>query len=187
MRFEQTGLEGVLIIEPMVFKDQRGFFMETYHQSRYREIGIQDDFIQDNVSFSVQNTLRGLHYQYPRSQAKLVQVFQGEIYDVAVDIRRGSPTFGAWVGVYLSATNNRQLYIPKGFAHGFAVVSDTALFTYKCSDFYSPETEGGIMWNDPDLDIDWPVENPLLSLKDQKYVRLGDIELQKLPSFTGEA
>lgn len=185
MKVKQSRLEGVLIIEPSVFNDQRGFFMETYHQSRYREFGISDDFVQDNVSFSTRNTVRGLHYQYPHAQAKLVQVFQGEIYDVAVDIRRGSPTFGSWVGVYLSAANNRQLYIPKGFAHGFAVISETALFTYKCSDFYSPETEGGIIWDDPDLNIEWPANDPLLSKKDQKYCHLRDIALERLPCFVG--
>ncbi|MFZ5571236.1 MAG: dTDP-4-dehydrorhamnose 3,5-epimerase [Thermodesulfobacteriota bacterium] len=185
MKVETVKLEGVLVIEPRVFSDPRGFFMETYHQSRYRDHGIQAHFVQDNLSFSVANTLRGLHYQYPQSQAKLVQVFQGEIWDVAVDIRRGSPTFGEWVGVCLSGENKRQLFIPEGFAHGFAVLSESAVFTYKCSDFYSPETERGIIWNDPDLAIEWPLSTPLLSDKDQQYGLLRDIETAFLPSREG--
>ena len=168
MRVKATAIPEVLIIEPDVFEDERGFFMETYHEKRYREMGIDVTFVQDNLAYSVKGTLRGLHYQYPNAQAKLIQVIQGEIFDVAVDIRAGSHTFGKWVGVKLSVTNKKQLFIPTGFAHGYCVLSDTALITYKCSTFYSPEDEKGILWNDPDLKITWPIQNPLVSDKDQK-------------------
>ena len=149
MNVISTNLEEVIIIEPRVFHDNRGFFFETYQRKRYADIGINTDFVQDNFSYSVQGTLRGLHYQHPQSQAKLVQVLQGEIYDIAVDIRRGSPTFGQWVGAYLNDQNNRQLYIPEGFAHGFAVLSPVVLFLYKCSDFYAPDCEGGLTMERP--------------------------------------
>jgi dTDP-4-dehydrorhamnose 3,5-epimerase len=177
-----TPLEGVVIVEPRFFGDHRGFFMETYHQNRYKEAGIPVSFVQDNISFSVQGTLRGLHYQHPHGQAKLVQVLQGEIYDVAVDIRHGSPDFGCWTGVTLSADNQRQLYIPEGFAHGFCVLSETALFAYKCSDFYAPEAERGICWNDPDLGIEWPVADPVLSDRDRTYHQLKEIAVAHLPT-----
>ena len=146
MKTQKTELDGVLIIEPNVFEDQRGYFFETYNQDRYHEIGIKSDFVQDNLSFSVKGTLRGLHYQHPNDQAKLVQVILGEVFDVAVDIRRGSATFGKWIGQHLSNDNKLQIFVPEGFAHGFCVLSDTALFHYKCSDFYAPECEGGILW-----------------------------------------
>jgi dTDP-4-dehydrorhamnose 3,5-epimerase len=175
-----TPLDGVIIVEPKVFGDQRGFFMETYHENRYKDAGISISFVQDNISFSVQGTLRGLHFQHPHGQAKLVQVLQGEIFDVAVDIRHGSPDFGRWTGVTLSADNRRQLYIPRGFAHGFCVLSETALFSYKCSDFYVPEAEGGICWNDPDLGIEWPVTNPILSDRDRTYPKLKEIAVDRL-------
>jgi dTDP-4-dehydrorhamnose 3,5-epimerase len=186
MKVLTTPLEGVVIIEPNVFKDPRGFFMETYHQSRYTEAGIGDAFVQDNLSQSIQGTLRGLHYQFQNAQAKLVQVIQGEIYDVAVDIRHGSPTFGQWVGITLSQENQRQLYISKGFAHGFCVCSETVTFMYKCSDVYNPGAEGGIHWSDPDLGIDWPVEAPLLSEKDAANSCLKDVPKEKLPVYEGK-
>ncbi len=177
-----TSLEGVLIIEPNVFRDKRGIFMETYHKKRYRAKGIKTDFVQDNYSYSVRGTLRGLHYQFPNTQAKLVQAIQGEVFDVAVDIRRGSPNFGKWISVLLSDENKRQLFIPKGFAHGFSVLSDTAMFLYYCSDYYAPDSERGILWSDPELKIDWPVENPLLSEKDSKFPCLRDVPSKHLPA-----
>lgn len=183
MKVSKTSLRGVLIIEPQVFKDQRGLFMETYHQRRYADCGIDAVFVQDNMSFSVKGILRGLHYQHPHAQAKLVQVIKGEIFDVAVDIRRGSPTFGQWFGIHLSGENGRQLFIPEGFAHGFCVLSDTAAVTYKCTDFYAPDDEGGILWSDPDLDINWPMMNPLLSSRDSGYPRLSDVSSERLPVY----
>jgi dTDP-4-dehydrorhamnose 3,5-epimerase len=167
LRARATAIPDVLIIEPDVHKDDRGYFMETYHTKRYREMGIDVTFVQDNLAHSTKGTLRGLHYQQPNAQAKLVQAIQGEIFDVAVDIRSGSPTYGKWVGEKLSVTNNKQLFIPIGFAHGYCVLSDTALVSYKCSSFYSPEDEKGILWSDPDLKIEWPLKNPLVSEKDQ--------------------
>ena len=183
MKLLPTELEGVFVIEPRVFPDPRGFFMETFHRERYDALGLSADFCQDNLSFSSQNTLRGLHYQFPHAQAKLVQVLQGEIFDVAVDVRRGSPTFGRAVGVSLSESNRRQLFIPRGFAHGFCVLSATALFAYKCSDFYAPDCDRGVLWSDPALDIAWPIENPLLSAKDQGLPLLKDIQAERLPLF----
>jgi dTDP-4-dehydrorhamnose 3,5-epimerase len=180
MNVIQTDLPGVLIIEPRVFPDGRGYFFETYQQKRYNEYGIKDEFVQDNLSYSMKNTLRGLHFQNPHSQTKLVQVLEGEVFDVAVDVQADSPSFGKWVGVILSAENKKQLYIPKGFAHGFCVLSDTALFSYKCDDFYAPDCEAGILWSDPDLGIEWPVENPLLSAKDINYPRLKDVPRERL-------
>lgn len=185
MKTLNTSLPGVMIIEPDAFVDSRGFFMETYHQDKYREYGIKPAFVQDNLSYSIRGTLRGLHYQFPHAQAKLVQVITGEIFDVAVDIRRGSPTLSQWIGINLSDENKRQLYIPGGFAHGFYVISETAFVVYKCSDFYAPDSEAGILWCDPELDIDWEVENPLLSDKDSKYPRLGDIPAERLPLYQG--
>jgi dTDP-4-dehydrorhamnose 3,5-epimerase len=183
MKLAQTELEGVVVIEPRVFEDPRGFFMETFHRERYAALGIRDDFCQDNLSFSSRNTLRGLHYQFPHAQAKLVQVLQGEIFDVAVDIRWGSPNFGRAVAVTLSEGNRRQLFIPEGFAHGFCVLSETALFAYKCSDFYVPDCDRGVLWSDPAIGIRWPVEEPLLSVKDQGLPLLKDIPPEQLPVF----
>jgi dTDP-4-dehydrorhamnose 3,5-epimerase len=182
MNIIPTALEGVWLIEPDVYSDHRGFFMETYHRKRYQASGIQAVFVQDNLSQSSRSTLRGLHYQIRRPQAKLVQVISGEIYDVAVDLRPESPAFGKWVGVFLSGENKKQLFIPEGFAHGFCVLSDTAFFSYKCSDFYAPDDEGGLLWSDPDLQIDWPVTHPLISKKDRGFPRLSDIPKEKLPS-----
>jgi dTDP-4-dehydrorhamnose 3,5-epimerase len=177
-----TSLPGLLIIEPVVFGDERGFFMETWNKGRYHDAGLREDFVQDNLSFSCRGVLRGLHFQNPNPQGKLVYVLQGEVFDVAVDIRKGSPTFGQWEGVMLSADNRRQFYVPPGFAHGFCVTSDTALFAYKCTDHYNPEAEGCIRWDDPDLGINWPVERPELSVKDAQGRRLRDIaESQLIP------
>ena len=183
MKVLKTKLDGVLIIEPQVFEDERGFFLETYHQNQYREIGIKTYFVQDNLSFSKRGTLRGLHFQYPKTQTKLVQVLQGEIFDVTVDIRVQSPSFGRWIGEYLSDANKKQIFIPKGFAHGFCVVSETALFHYKCSDFYASECEGGINWKDPSLAIDWPIDNPIVSKKDMDLPFLSEISTDNLPPF----
>jgi dTDP-4-dehydrorhamnose 3,5-epimerase len=181
MKINTIELEGVFIIEPDVFTDARGFFMETYHQKRYREMGIDVTFVQDNLSFSRQWTLRGLHFQHPRAQAKLVQVIQGEVLDVIVDIRSGSPTFGRWAGIRLSDQNKKQLFVPENFAHGYCVLSDTAIFTYKCSEFYSPECEKGIRWSDPDIGIEWPIQDPVLSDKDSRYPVLKYIPDDDLP------
>jgi dTDP-4-dehydrorhamnose 3,5-epimerase len=183
MKVIETALSGVLIIEPRVFPDGRGYFFETYNRKRYLEMGIKDDFIQDNLSYSVEHTLRGLHYQYPHSQAKLVQVISGEVFDVAVDIRIGSPTFGQWTGCILSAENKKQFYIPRGFAHGFCVLSDFALFSYKCDDLYAPDCEGGILWSDPEVAVNWPLKTPVLSEKDTKYPLLKDIPGERLPVY----
>ncbi len=186
MRVVPTEIPGVLVVEPRVFGDRRGYFLETFQARRYAEAGIAGPFVQDNLSFSQQGVLRGLHYQHPRPQGKLVWVLQGEVFDVAVDIRRGSPTFGRWVGVRLSAENKRQLWIPPGFAHGFCVVSETALFTYKCTDYYAPEAEGTIRWDDPDLGIGWPVAGPALSAKDAAAPRLREVPPERLPPYGAE-
>ena len=183
MNVIQTELPGVLIIEPRVFGDERGFFMETWQQQRYAEAGLPERFIQDNISFSRHGILRGLHYQNPHGQGKLVYVLQGEVYDVAVDIRAGSPQFGRAVGITLSAENKRQLYIPPGFAHGFCVTSDAALFVYKCTEFYNPALEGSVRWDDPQIGIDWLVSEPLLSDKDKVAPLLSEIPQDKLPQY----
>jgi len=166
VKVTELSVPGVLLIEPKVFEDSRGFFMETYNAERYATHGMPGEFVQDNHSKSVKGTLRGLHYQLGRPQGKLVRVVQGEVFDVAVDVRVGSPHFGRWVGERLSAENRRQMYVPEGFAHGFCVLSDTAEFLYKCTNFYSPADECGIIWNDTDIGIDWPLDAPFLSGKD---------------------
>jgi dTDP-4-dehydrorhamnose 3,5-epimerase len=176
-----TKIADLVIIEPKIFGDNRGFFMETYRESFYKAAGIQTQFIQDNVSYSVKGTLRGMHFQIKQPQAKLVQVLTGEVFDVAVDLRPNSSTFGKWEGVYLSDTNKRQLYIPEGLAHGFCVVSDTAHFVYKCSDYYLADDEGGMLWSDPDVGIKWPIQNPILSEKDKSYPTLTNIPSTQLP------
>ena len=182
MEVIETPLPGVLVFEPRVFRDPRGYFLETHNKKRYREAGLKVDFVQDNVSGSGQGALRGLHYQHPRGQGKLVEVLEGSVYDVAVDIRQDAPTFGQWYGITLTGESHNQMYIPPGFAHGFYVLSKTALFSYKCSDYYSPSTEGGILWNDPDLDIQWPLAGePILSDKDARFGKLADIPVEKLP------
>ena len=183
MKILPTSLPDVFIIEPQVYNDARGFFMETYHQKRYTEAGIENLFVQDNLSRSIRGTLRGLHYQVNHAQAKLIQVITGSIFDVAVDIRRGSPYFGRWTSIHLSDENKHQLFVPEGFAHGFCVLSEIADVVYKCANFYAPEDEGGILWSDPDLAIDWPVEKPLLSDKDSRLPCLADVPPEKLPSY----
>jgi dTDP-4-dehydrorhamnose 3,5-epimerase len=183
MKMLPTKLDGVYIIEPQVFSDDRGFFMETYQQRRYSEASIEQLFVQDNLSSSIRGTLRGLHYQVNHEQAKLIQVVKGTIFDVAVDIRKGSPSFGQWTGVHLSGDNKRQVFIAEGFAHGFCVLSEVAHVVYKCSDFYAPKDEGGILWSDPDLAIEWPISEPLLSAKDSLLPRLVDIASERLPLY----
>ena len=168
MQVSKTPIDGLLTIEPKIFADPRGMFYEVYSENRYEEHGIPC-FVQDNHSVSKKGVVRGLHYQVNPGQNKLVRVTRGEIFDVAVDIRKQSPTYGKWWGLSLSETNNFQLYIPIGFAHGFCVLSELAEVLYKCSDYYSPENERGILWNDPDLAIDWPVKDPILSEKDAVY------------------
>jgi len=180
---QQTKLGGVLLIEPKVFADERGRFHESFRSREYDAAGIHGPFVQDNISFSKKGILRGLHYQYPHSQAKLVQVLSGEVADVAVDIRTGSPTYGKWIMEILSGKHHRQLYIPAGFAHGFCVLSDGAVFSYKCTEYYDATSDGGVIWNDADLNIDWPIDKPLLSDKDTALPRLCDLAADKLPCF----
>jgi dTDP-4-dehydrorhamnose 3,5-epimerase len=169
MRVVPTSLPGVLVLEPVVHRDARGFFLEVYHADKYREAGLDVRFVQENHSRSLRGSLRGLHWQVTHPQAKLVRVIAGEIYDVAVDIRRGSPTLGRWAAATLSAENFRQMYVPVGFAHGFCVTSDVAEVEYKCTDVYDPSGEAGIPWNDPALGIDWPVGSPILSPRDTRH------------------
>ena len=180
MKVINCELEGLLIIEPDVFGDQRGFFLESWNRQRYRDAGIDVDFVQDNFSFSQGGTLRGLHFQNPSAQGKLVSVWQGEVFDVAVDIRRRSRTFGQWCGISLTSGNKRQFYIPPGFAHGFAVVSDTALFHYKCTEVYTPQYELGFRWDDPDVGIKWPVAAPTLSQRDSRAPLLRELAAERL-------
>jgi dTDP-4-dehydrorhamnose 3,5-epimerase len=180
MNVQRCPLEGLLIIEPKVFGDARGFFLETWNRERYRQAGVDADFVQDNLSFSRRGILRGLHFQNPHPQGKLLQVLQGEVFDVAVDVRRSSPTFGKWHGLMLSSENKRQFYIPPGFAHGFAVVSDTALFHYKCTEFYSPKDETAIRWDDREIGIEWPIKDPVLSERDAKGLRLREAPPERL-------
>jgi dTDP-4-dehydrorhamnose 3,5-epimerase len=176
MKVIQTKLKDCKIIEPRIFGDDRGFFLETFHAQRYRdEAGIDFDFVQDNHSRSAKNVLRGLHFQITKPQGKLVRVVAGEVYDVAVDLRKDSPSFGKWEGVVLSGENKRQFWVPPGFAHGFLVLSDFADFEYKCTDYYDPSDEATICWNDPDIYIQWPVDKPLLSEKDKSAPFLKDI------------
>ncbi len=183
MKVMQSDLSGVLIIEPKVFGDARGFFMETWNRQRYAELGIPADFVQDNISLSQRGVLRGLHFQNPNAQGKLVYVLQGEVFDVAVDVRAGSPNFGRWVGVTLSADNKRQLYVPPGFAHGFCVTSEQVLFAYKCTDVYAPAAEGSVRWDDPDIGINWPIVDPLVSDKDRAALALKDWPTSRLPQY----
>lgn len=184
MKLVPTALPGCTIIEPAVFGDARGFFYETWNAERFKAHGLPSQFVQSNVSSSVKGVLRGLHYQWPRPQGKLVSVLEGEVYDVAVDIRRGSPTFGQWAAVILSAENRKQLWIPEGFAHGFAVLSDRALFSYLCTDVYVKEADAGIRWNDADIGVDWPISQPTLSAKDEVAAFLKDIPQDSLPVYT---
>jgi len=182
MKFLPTDLPGVMLVEPEVHRDTRGFFLETYHQRKYHEGGIEGPFVQDNHSRSVKGTLRGLHAQVGHPQAKLVRAVAGEMFDVAVDIRRGSPTFGRWVGAQLSGENFRQIYVPPGFAHGFCVLSETVDVEYKCTDFYDPGSEITVAWDDPEIGIDWPLRDPIVSAKDRRAPRLRDL-LDRLPAY----
>ena len=183
MNVLETNLPGVLVFEPKVFGDERGFFMETWRADRYEEAGVPARFVQDNLSFSQRGVLRGLHFQNPDQQGKLVYVLQGEAYDVAVDIRVGSPTFGEWTAITLSSENKRQLYVPEGFAHGFLVTSSTALFAYKCTARYNAQAEASVLWNDPQIGIEWPVERPVLSEKDRAAPPLAQMPTERLPRY----
>lgn len=179
MTFNKTEIDGVYIIEPKVFGDSRGFFMETYNENDFKKNGLDYIFVQDNQSKSHKGVLRGLHFQKEHPQAKLVRVVEGEVFDVAVDLRKGSKTYGKWVGVVLSEENKKMFMIPRGFAHGFVVLSETAQFVYKCDDFYHPEDEGGIMYNDPDINIKWPYKGDVeLSEKDKKHPLLKEIKIE---------
>tara|TARA_B100001250_G_C19815288_1_gene797980 strand:- start:5061 stop:5609 length:549 start_codon:yes stop_codon:yes gene_type:complete len=177
---EPTNIQGVIVIKPDVFKDERGFFSETYSREKYISLGVNEEFVQDNHSQSKKNTLRGLHYQSQKSQGKLVRVVRGEVFDVAVDVRKDSSTFGKYFSILLNQTNHYQLYMPPGIAHGFYVTSEYANFEYKCTDYYSPENEKGVIWNDPDINIDWPSSKPIISQKDSIYMRLKDIPPEDL-------
>jgi len=179
MKITTTLLEGLLIIEPQVFEDERGYFLETHHCRRFQSVNIDCTFVQDNLSFSRKNILRGLHFQKTKPQAKLVQAVSGEIFDVGVDLRPESATFGKWSGIILSEQNKRQLFIPAGFAHGFCVLSQSAHVAYKCSDYYDPADEDGLLWSDPDIAIDWPVKDPILSAKDRRFGYLADQKIVK--------
>ena len=184
--FNRTKIDGVYIIEPKVFGDNRGYFMETYNKEQLDEVGFNMTFVQDNESKSNKGVLRGLHFQRKHSQGKLVRVTKGEVFDVAVDLRAGSPTYGHWEGVVLNDENKKQFYIPGGFAHGFLVLSDEAIFNYKCTHLYSPEYDGGVIWNDPDINIEWPldrIENILLSEKDKVHPNLKDLDLREYEDF----
>jgi len=183
MKVFSIKLPGVLIIEPQVFGDERGYFMESWSQQRYRDAGIEGDFVQSNVSKSEQGVLRGLHFQNPKPQGKLVYVVEGEVFDVAVDIRRGSPTFGLSESIILSADNHKQFYVPEGFAHGFCVLSETATFCYMCTNYYDANADASILWNDDDLNINWPLSSPKLSDKDSKALKLKDINTDELPLY----
>jgi dTDP-4-dehydrorhamnose 3,5-epimerase len=183
MKVIETALPGALVLEPQVFGDARGFFYESYNEAKYRDAGVDRRFVQSNVSRSARGVLRGLHYQWPNPQGKLVSVLEGEVYDVAVDIRQGSPTFGQSVGVMLTAENHRHFWVPEGFAHGFCVLSDFATFSYQCTALYDAKTDAGIRWNDAALGIDWPVSDPLLSDKDRITPFLHDVAPERLPVF----
>jgi dTDP-4-dehydrorhamnose 3,5-epimerase len=181
MNVVNLAIPDVRLIKPRVFSDDRGFFLQTYHEKQYREVGIDVRFVQDNWSRSTKGVLRGLHYQLKNAQDKLVSVVRGEVFDVAIDIRRGSPTFGKWVGEVLSDKNHHQMFIPKGFAHGFCVLSDEVDFVYKCSDFYTAGDEYGIRWDDPDIGVNWPFGEYILSEKDQALPVLADMRADALP------
>ncbi|RDS83394.1 dTDP-4-dehydrorhamnose 3,5-epimerase [Dyella psychrodurans] len=183
MKIVETSLPGAMVIEPQVFGDARGFFYESYNEAKYVAAGIRVNFVQSNVSRSSKGVLRGLHYQWPNPQGKLVSVLEGEVYDVAVDIRRGSPTFGQWAGVMLTADNHRHFWIPEGFAHGFCVLSDHATFTYQCTALYDAKADASIRWDDASIGIDWPISQPQLSEKDLKALHLADMPAERLPVF----
>ncbi len=180
----ETSLQGVFELRPVIHRDSRGSFLESYHQAKFADLGIKDTFLQDNHSISSRGTLRGLHYQLLHAQAKLCRVIEGEALDVAVDIRVGSPHFGKWASLRLSAKDQNQIYIPAGFAHGFLAMTETVQFLYKCSDYYAPSDEYGILWNDPALAIDWGALSPVLSQRDAKNPRLADVQQQFLPRYS---
>ena len=183
MKLIETGIPGLVVVEPVVYGDSRGFFMETWNSDRYGACGLPDRFVQSNISRSAAGVIRGLHYQHPCAQGKLVSVLEGRVYDVAVDIRSDSPTFRQWAGVELSASNHRQLYIPEGFAHGFCVLGDSALLSYLCTTQLNAEYDAAIAWNDPDIGIEWPIEHQSLSERDRKAPRLRDVPVDNLPHF----
>lgn len=183
MEVTRSDLLDALIIQPKKFGDHRGFFVETYQEHRYFESGLRQQFVQDNLSSSTYGVLRGLHYQHTYPQGKLVSVIKGEVFDVAVDIRAGSPTFGKWQSVLLTEKDMNQFWVPPGFAHGFIVLSETAIFAYKCTDTYHPETEIAIRWDDPDLGISWPIQDPKISAKDEKAIRLKDVPRELLTPY----
>ena len=182
----ETSLPGVFELRPKVFRDNRGFFFETYHRRRFYELGIADSFVQDNHSYSRKGTLRGLHYQLRHPQAKLCRVVEGQALDVVVDVRGGSPHFGKWTGTLLSAEHQNQIYVPAGFAHGFLALTDTVQFLYKCSDFYDAEDEYGVLWSDPELKIRWGIASPVVSEKDANLPSLATIPRECLPRYKGE-
>jgi len=185
MKVIETAIPGVLIIEPKVFGDERGFFLETWQKRRYAAHGIPSSMVQDNQAYSSHGVLRGMHVQHPHAQGKLVQVLRGEVFDVAVDVRRGSPWFGRWVGVLLSGENKRQFWVPEGFAHGYYVTGEDALFTYKCTDFYDPQNEVSVAWDDQDIGIEWPLSgDPILSQRDAAAIALKQISGERLPAFS---
>lgn len=179
MKFESVKIQGLKVITPDIFKDGRGYFMEAYHAPKFHNSDLSVSFVQDNQAGSVKNVLRGLHFQTKFPQGKMIQAIRGEIFDVAVDIRPGSPTFKQWHGIHLSSENHLQFYVPPGFAHGYCVISDYAEISYKCTDIYHPEYETGIIWNDPDIDIQWPISTPILSQKDISLPRLNDLLLEE--------
>jgi dTDP-4-dehydrorhamnose 3,5-epimerase len=183
MKVIASDLPGCLVIEPHVFADERGFFYESFNHDKLAAHGLQPAFVQGNVSSSVRGVLRGLHYQWPKPQGKLVSVLEGEVWDVAIDIRRGSPTYGRWTAVVLSAENKRHFWVPEGFAHGFVALSERAVFTYLCTATYDRNADAGIRWDDPALAIDWPVSAPLLSDKDATAPLLADVPVERLPVF----
>ena len=185
MKIIETLLPGCVVIEPLVHGDARGFFYESYNAQKYKDAGFDLNFVQSNVSRSAHGVLRGLHYQFPNPQGKLVSVVEGEVYDVAVDIRLGSPTFGRWSAAVLSSHNKRHFWIPEGFAHGFAVLSEFATFSYQCTALYDRAADAGIRWNDGDIGVDWPLGAPQLSEKDEKAPFLRDIPRDKLPPYRG--
>jgi dTDP-4-dehydrorhamnose 3,5-epimerase len=187
MKVSRTRLADVLLLEPDIYRDERGVLFEQYQARRYAAAGVPADFVQDNISFSEHGVLRGLHLQHPNAQAKLVTVLAGEVFDVAVDVRVGSPTFGQWAAAALSAENRRQLYVPEGFAHGFCVTNGPALLLYKCGDYYCPRAGLAVCWNDPDLDIPWPIRQPMLSAGDRSAPRLAEIDRARLPPYAPTA
>ena len=187
LKIETTPLKGLLIIEPVVYTDDRGHFLETFQQLRYRENGVPTAYVQDNLAFSHKNVLRGLHFQVNYPQAKLIQAISGEIFDVAVDVRPGSSTFGRWSAVRLTADNHRLLFVPEGFAHGYCVISESATVMYKCSEYYHPDDEGGVLWSDPKIGIDWPVRQPVVSDKDARLPPLETLHPDQFPRLKDPA